>query len=151
MLCFGKYNWQIFPSITNSKAFKYVSHKMSFISPTIPSTSVLQGFLTNLQSNYFIENHLWCFLLTFSQKFYWSVIKIIKAYGDVDTISFWSAIIDQNLTLLAKYTQYLIEETTQSFCTCQMYEWWVAWHGDFKLFFSRTHLNGSYVVRHSMS
>ena len=35
-------------------------------------------------------------------------MKIIKAYGDVDTISFWSAIIDQNLTLLAKYAQYLI-------------------------------------------
>ena len=54
----------IFPSITNSKTFEYVSHKMSFISPTIPSTSVLWGFLTNLQSNYFIENHLWRFLLT---------------------------------------------------------------------------------------
>ena len=26
------------------------------------------------------------------------------------------------LTLLAKYAQYLIVETTQSFCTCQMYE-----------------------------
>ena len=102
----------IFPSITNSKTFEYVSHKMSFIPPTIPSTSVLWGFLTNLQSNYFIENHLWHFLLTFSQKFYWSVIEIIKAYGDLDTISFWSAIIDQNLTLLAKYAQYLILETT---------------------------------------
>ena len=93
----------------------------------------------------------WSFLITFSQKFYWSVIEIVKAYGDVDTLLFWSATIDQNVTLLAKYILYLIVKTTLSFCTSQMHRWWVAWPGNFKLFFSRTHLNGSYVVRHSMS